>query len=213
MRWTLPNAITVLRLLLTPLLFVLLFREGMSGRLLAFVVFAVAGLSDVWDGYLARRRGEITDFGRMADPLADKLLLAAALIPFYLIMRDAPGLGGLPLYGEVPLWVVLVLLGREVVVTVLRFLAAGRGSVVAASRAGKYKAFSQNLFVGATILWLALQTGAADGGWSGRFWAGWQWFHGWFVAVTLSVALLLTIYSLVLYLRRFGSLLAGGADA
>lgn len=209
-KWNLPNLVTAGRLVLTPLLFVLLLQPRMSMRFLGFVVFAVAALSDLWDGYLARRRGQVTDFGRLADPLADKLLLAAALVPFYMVTTAEPSVAGLPVYGVVSLWVVLVLLGREVVVTVLRTLAARRGEVVAASRAGKYKAFTQNLFNGAMVLWLALRTGATERGWSGEFWEAWQGFHGWFIAATLTVALLLTVYSLVLYLRQFWEVLRGG---
>lgn len=210
MKWNLPNLVTAGRLVLTPVLFVLLLQPRMSMRFLGFVVFAVAALSDLWDGYLARRRGQVTDFGRLADPLADKLLLAAALVPFYLVTTAEPSVAGLPVYGVVSLWVVLVLLGREVLVTVLRTVAARRGAVVAASRTGKYKAFTQNLFNGAMVLWLALRTGAVERGWSGGFWEAWQGFHGWFIAATLTVALLLTVYSLALYLRQFWDVLRGG---
>lgn len=203
MRWTLPNAITALRIVLAPVLVVLLYLPNLTGRLVAFLVFVVAAVSDLWDGWLARRRGEITDFGKLADPLADKLLLAAALIPLFLLTRSRPEIAGLPLYGHVPLWVVAVLLGRELLVTVLRTLAARLGTVIQARRAGKYKAFTQSLFIGSAILWLALRTAAAERGWRGELWEGWAAFHGWFVAVTLSAALFLTLLSLALYLGSF----------
>lgn len=203
MRWNLPNVITVVRIALAPVLVFLLYRPSMTGRLLAFAVFVLAAVSDLWDGWLARRRGQITDFGKLADPLADKLLLAAALVPLYLLGRSRPELAGLPLYGHVSLWIVLVLLGRELVVTVLRTLAARLGTVVQARKAGKYKAFAQNLFIGSTILWMALRTAAAEQGWRGALWSGWQGFHGWFVAVTLSAALFLTVLSLALYMGSF----------
>lgn len=202
MTWNLPNAITAARIAMAPLLVWLLYHPTSTGRMVAFAVFVLAAVSDLWDGWLARRRGQITDHGKLLDPLADKLLLAAALIPFYLLTSDRPELAGLPLYGHVPLWVVLVLLGRELLVTGLRTVFARRGRVVQARKAGKYKAFVQNLFIGGMILWLALQSAAglmAGGG----FWSSWEDFHGWWVTVTLSGAVLLTLWSMALYLAAF----------
>lgn len=203
MTWNLPNLITIARIVTAPVLVWLLYQPTGGGRVVAFVVFVLAAVSDLWDGWLARRRGEITDFGKLMDPLADKLLLAAALIPFYLLTRSQPDLAGLPLYGHVPLWVVLVLLGRELLVTVLRSVFARRGQVVQARQAGKYKAFVQNLFIGGMILWLGFRSTPDLVGASEGFWAGWEVFHGWWVAVTLSGALVLTIWSLILYLGAF----------
>lgn len=213
MTWNLPNLITTGRILLAPALVYLLFHPTSGARIAAFVVFVVAAVSDLWDGWLARRRGEITDYGKLVDPLADKLLLAAALIPFYVLTRADPVLGGLPLYGHVSLWIVIVFLGRELIVTGLRTVAARRGEVVQARRAGKYKAFAQNLFIGGTILWMALRTAGAEGGWTGALWRAWQALNGWFVTVTLTGALVLTLVSLGLYLISFGGILGGrGAE-
>lgn len=209
MTWNLPNLITTGRILLAPALVYLLFHPTSGARIAAFVVFVVAAVSDLWDGWLARRRGEITDYGKLVDPLADKLLLAAALIPFYVLTRADPVLGGLPLYGHVSLWIVIVILGRELIVTGLRTVAARRGEVVQARRAGKYKAFAQNLFIGGTILWMALRTAGAEGGWTGTLWRAWQALNGWFVTVTLTGALVLTLVSLGLYLISFGGILGG----
>lgn len=200
MSWNLPNVITTARIVMAPLLVWLLYRPTAGGRVVAFAVFVLAAVTDLWDGWLARRRGEITDYGKLADPAADKLLLAAALVPFYLLTHDRPDLAGLPLYGHVPLWVVLVLLGRELLVTGLRTLFARRGRVIQASKAGKYKAFVQNLFIGGMILWLALQSRTAPGD---GFWGPWEVFHGWWVTVTLTGALALTLWSMGLYLVAF----------
>lgn len=210
MRWGLPNLVTAGRLALTPVLVILVLQASVDARVAACAVFLVAAVSDLWDGYLARSRGEITDFGKLADPLADKLLLAAALVPIYLVTRSDPALAGIPLYGHVPLWVVLVFLGREVLITALRTLVARKGTVVQARRAGKYKAFLQNIFLGAALLWLALRTGAATRGWQGGSWEDWFAFHGWFVALTLTVALALTLYSMALYLASFRGLVGDG---
>lgn len=211
MTWTLPNLITTGRLAAAPVLSYLLLQSGPGARLAAFGLFVAAAVSDVWDGYLARRRGEVTRYGIVADPIADKLLLAAALVPFYLLTRGSPSLGGLPLFDAIPLWAVLVLLGREVTVTLLRFLALRRGSVVAARKSGKYKTVFQNLFLGAMILWLALRSGAATGAATGGVWRGLEPVLGWLVSGTLALALFLTVYSLAIYANAFARLLTGEA--
>lgn len=211
MSWNAPNAITTVRLLLTPVLFYLLLQPGTGTRVVGLIVFGVAAVSDLWDGYLARRHGQITDFGKLVDPLADKLLLAAALVPLYLITHDSRLMAEVPLYHSVALWIVLVFLGREVLITVLRTVAARRGQVFEAQKAGKYKAFLQNLFIGASILWVALAGG--ERGVLEETGPAWTAFHGWFITVTLTVALVLTVYSMVVYLSSFAGLLRKRVDA
>lgn len=211
MSWNVPNAITTLRLLLTPVLFYLLLQAGTGAKVAGMIVFGVAAVSDLWDGYLARRHGQITDFGKLMDPLADKLLLASALVPLYLLTRDSELMAEVPLYDSVALWIVIVFLGREVLITVLRTVAARRGQVVEARKVGKYKAFLQNLFIGAAILWVALAGG--EQGVLEETGAAWATFHGWFITVSLTVALLLTVYSLVVYLAGFSGLLRQRVDA
>lgn len=205
--YNLPNAITAARVVLAPVVAYLLFQPSARIRVLAFLVFLVAAVSDVWDGHLARTRGEITDFGKLVDPMADKLLVAATLIPFFILTRMNPGLGHLPLYDGMPLWVLVVLFGREIIVTWLRMVAARRGDVVPAARSGKYKAFAQNVFIGAMILWLAWRTAVLAHGWDGPLSRFWSFFHGWFTTISLTVALVLTVVSLVIYLRNFRRIL------
>ncbi len=199
----LPNAITILRIVLAPVTALLLFQPGVGSRLLAMAVFLVAALSDLVDGALARQRGEITDFGKLVDPIADKLLLVATLVPFYLLTNAEPALGRLPIFGGIELWVLVVFFGREIVVTWLRTRAAQRGTVVPAQKAGKYKAFSQNVFIGSMVLWLAYRSAVTTGG--GRLPLGpaWDAFHGWFTSTSLIVALALTVYSFFVYVRAF----------
>ncbi|HKK07489.1 MAG TPA: CDP-alcohol phosphatidyltransferase family protein [Gemmatimonadota bacterium] len=204
MTWNLPNVITTARVVLAPLLAYLLFESSTLARAAACGVFLVAAVSDLWDGYLARRRREITDYGKLVDPVADKLLLAAALIPLYVLTRRGPELAGLPVYGSVPLWAVLVLLGRETLVTVLRSVAARRGRIVAALKSGKYKAFVQNLFLGGALVWVALRTGGLPTSWSE---APGVAAVGWFTAISLTGALLLTLGSLAEYLVAFARVL------
>lgn len=211
MSWNVPNAITTLRLLLTPVLFYLLLQPGTGPKVAGMIVFGVAAVSDLWDGYLARRHGQITDFGKLMDPLADKLLLAAALVPLYLLTHDSTLMAEVPLYDSVALWIVIVFLGREVLITALRTVAARRGQVVEARKVGKHKAFLQNLFIGAAILWVALAGG--ERGVLEETGAVWATFHGWFITVALTVALFLTVYSMVVYLAGFAGLLRERVDA
>lgn len=203
------NLLTGGRLVLAPVLFVLLLQPSRSLRTLGFGVFVLAAVTDLWDGYLARRRGEVTDFGRLADPLADKLLLAAALIPVYLATTRHAHLAGIPVYGDVSFWIVAVLLGRELLVTALRMLAARNGQVISASRAGKYKTFSQDLFLGAAILWLAFRSGPTAPSAPFSLGDGWWGLNGWFITVTLTCALLLTVYSMAAYLARYARIVRG----
>ena len=155
MLWTLPNIITLCRIGLTPVIALLPFINGATPKLIAFVVFLIAAISDIYDGRLARERDEITDFGKILDPLADKLLLLAALIPIFWITRYPMKQYEIPWWGNLPLVVLLLLLGREVFMTALRHYAKKRGVVIAAMGVGKLKAVMQNIFLGATILWFA----------------------------------------------------------
>jgi CDP-diacylglycerol---glycerol-3-phosphate 3-phosphatidyltransferase len=123
------NALTVLRLALVPVFVACLLAGGTGWRVAAFVVFAVASVTDLLDGRLARSRGLITDFGKIADPIADKALTGAALVT-------------LSALGELAWWVTVVILAREISVTLLRFWVIRRG-VIAASRGGKLKTLLQ----------------------------------------------------------------------
>lgn len=199
----LPNALTTMRVLLAPLVAALLLQPRASARLVAGIVYLVAAVSDLIDGEIARRRGEITDFGKLVDPIADKLLLVATLIPFWILTKNAPELGGLPIFGGVPLWTLLVFFGREVLITMLRTRAARNGVVVPSMPIGKYKAAAQSVFSGSMIAWLALRTAAIEKGWSGGTYRAWETFHGWFTTVMLILALLLTVASLFVYLNEF----------
>ncbi|MCW2680168.1 MAG: CDP-diacylglycerol--glycerol-3-phosphate 3-phosphatidyltransferase [Frankiales bacterium] len=144
----LPNALTMGRLLVVPFFALLLLLDGASDgtRLVAAALFVLACLTDVVDGRLARSRGQVTDFGIMADPIADKALVGAALI-------------GLSLLDVLPWWATLVILGRELAVTAMRSALARHG-MIPASRGGKLKALSQNIAV--TLYLLPLDGLVAD---------------------------------------------------
>ncbi len=202
--WNLPNVITIIRIGMTPVIALLPFIEGYTPKLIAFVIFVITALTDMLDGYLARSRGLVTDLGKLLDPLADKLLLLASLVPIYWIARERQDLYGIPFWGSIPLWVCLLLLGRELAMTAFRRLAQNRGVVIAAGSAGKLKTTFQNIFIGAIFAWFAFRDAFRSEGWQdsalARFWTE---FHGGFVAVTLGLAALLTVYSFAIYLVRY----------
>jgi CDP-diacylglycerol--glycerol-3-phosphate 3-phosphatidyltransferase len=126
----LPNLLTVARILLVPALVVALLAETGSGDIIAAAVFAVASLTDMVDGYLARSRGQITTFGKLMDPVADKLLVIAALVSLVSLDRlDA--------------WVAMVIIAREFAVTATRMAATQQGVVIAANLWGKVKTIVQ----------------------------------------------------------------------
>ncbi len=139
--WNLANALTVFRLVLVPVFLVALFwgtGHLTSWRITACLIFGVASVTDRIDGELARKRNSVTEFGKLADPIADKALVGAALI-------------GLSLLHDLPWWVTVVILIREVGVTVLRFWVIRHG-VLAASRGGKLKTLLQAVAIGLFVL-------------------------------------------------------------
>src|ERR687897_743454 len=95
-RSTLPNVITVGRIIMAPIVAALLFTPTFSARFLAWILFLIAAFSDLWDGYLARKHGWISDFGKLVDPLADKLLLLCTFVPFYLLSHGPDPQNQLP---------------------------------------------------------------------------------------------------------------------
>lgn len=207
-RSTLPNAITVARIVMAPLVGALLFVPTFTARLIAWLLFIAAALSDLWDGHLARKHGWITDFGKLVDPIADKLLLMMTFIPFYILSHGGQPHGQLVAIGELPLWVVIVIFGREVLITLIRSVAARQGTVIPAGRSGKLKAVFQNIFVGTAIAWLALHSAALNHGWlDTAAWRYWSWFHGFVFLTSLGIAIFLTVYSLGVYLWQWRRLM------
>lgn len=214
MIWTLPNILTLCRIGLTPVIALLPFINGYVPKLIAFVVFLIAAISDIYDGRLARERNEITDIGKLLDPLADKLLLIATLVPIYWITTHRMQEYGIPWWGNVPLWVAVILVGREVLMTVFRQVAKKRGVVIAAASAGKIKTIIQDIFIGATIAWFAWKDMALAFGWeTGWFGRLWERFHGAVVAITLGITVLITVYSLGVYIYKYRRLFRGVPSA
>ncbi|GAA1623828.1 CDP-diacylglycerol--glycerol-3-phosphate 3-phosphatidyltransferase [Georgenia ruanii] len=148
--WNIANVLTMVRIVMVPLFAVLLLQGTTATRLWAAVVFALAALTDKLDGHLARSRGLVTNFGKLADPIADKALVLTALV---LLSLD----------GSLPWWVTIVIIVRELGITVLRFFMKRR-AVMAASKGGKLKTTLQVAFILLLLLpWAALvPTGVAD---------------------------------------------------
>ncbi len=132
-----PNLLSLLRIALLPLLIYLLTDPGPFYGILAAITFFIASLTDFFDGYLARRHGQISTLGKFLDPLADKLLVTAALVMLVAIDRSP----------RVPAWIVVVIIGREIAVTGLRAIAASEGIVLAAEQLGKYKMLFQMIAI------------------------------------------------------------------
>lgn len=180
----LPNSLTVVRIFLVPLLVVVLLTEfereqilGIPKELVAAGIFGIASITDWLDGYLARRRRQVTSLGQMLDPIADKLLTAAAFISLVQL-------------GLAPAWMVAVIIGREFLITALRSRAHSRGFSMPASQLGKFKMGSQVT----AILLLIL-------GWHPSSWLAT------FGYIALWVVMGLAIVSAVDYYRRFQLLL------
>lgn len=133
------NKLTLLRVVLVPVFMAFFLMEGIAWQMAALAVFAIASLTDMLDGQIARKRNQITTFGKFADPLADKMLITAAFV--VLLQR-----------GIIDSWAVMIVLAREFMVSGVRLAAAAEGKVIAASLWGKLKTVSQMIAVIAALL-------------------------------------------------------------
>ena len=171
----LPNHLTILRIAAVPVIVIFLFFPGKLAAFFASLLFSMAAITDLLDGYIARRHNAVTILGKALDPLADKLLITAALIML------------IPL-GRVPAWVAVVIISREIAITSLRGMTAREGSIISASNLGKYKTIFQDIaliglllhyeylfvdfhVVGMFFLWVALVV---------TIWSGIDYFYRFF---------------------------------
>ena len=228
----LPNALSAGRIAITPLIAMLPFASSSTLRLAAFVLFLVAAISDYADGVLARSRKQETNLGKMLDPLADKLLLLGTFIPMYALSGAGPGLGPMRPHGNVPgvmirqdglladslafpfltplgavplfWWVVVIVLGREIAMTIFRQAAARRGVVIAAIGPAKWKTGMQLVWQGAAYFWFFIGTLAVEHRWNTGSWRALALFNGAVGTLTMTAAVILTVYSLWLYVSRYG---------
>jgi phosphatidylglycerophosphate synthase len=232
----LPNLITVGRIAATPLIAALIISAGWQLRLSAWVLYIIAAVTDYFDGKLARDRNLVTNLGKLLDPLADKLLLIFTLVPMYWLTRDVGLFGTLPRNGSwaagdtigpvfssaahvaypfvtplglvgLPVWIVAIVLGRELFMTAFRQYAAHRGVIIASIGPAKWKTTFQSIWVGAAFFWYFSAAAAVEHRWTSDAWHLFAMFNGVVGVLSMVGAVILTVYSLGLYLQRYGGLL------
>lgn len=125
-----PNKLTLIRTLMVPIFIIFMYLDFEGSRYIATAIFAIASFTDFLDGYLARRDNLVTNFGKFADPLADKILVCSAMIM-------------LVSYNEIPAWAVIIIIAREFTITGFRIIAASENITIAASPLGKFKTVTQ----------------------------------------------------------------------
>ena len=143
----LPNKITLSRIVLAFIFMFLLFSPGITAKYLALLTFGIASLTDYFDGRIARQRKLENDFGRLMDPIADKVLILAAFLAFVEMKI-------------IPAWMAIIIIFRELVITGLRITAAGRGKILSASSAGKHKTVSQMVAIISILTFIIIRESA-----------------------------------------------------
>jgi CDP-diacylglycerol--glycerol-3-phosphate 3-phosphatidyltransferase len=189
MNWA--NRLTVSRLVMTILFVATLNCEWQYARTAALIIFILAGVTDFFDGEIARRYGEVTNFGKLMDPLVDKIMMAAAFISL------------VPL-GAIPAWAATTVVARDFLITGLRLMASAQGQVLPAERLGKHKTSWQIITVVFFLVLLSareLAYGEAAGGW---------WFRAWNQAgpVLVWITVILTVYSGLRYAWKHRDVIA-----
>ena len=184
----LPNKLTISRIMMTVLFLIMLFVEFSFHYTVALVLFVAASITDILDGTIARKRGLITDFGKLMDPLADKMLICSAFIAFIELEW-------------MPAWMVIVIVARELAITGLRLLAASKNIVLAAEKQGKNKTITQVV----AIIALLVTNSYGDWGIVGSFFSftiaghAWAW---WVAEISKWAAVTLTATSGIYYLWK-----------
>jgi phosphatidylglycerophosphate synthase len=221
----LPNALTIGRIVATPLLMILPLTNSAAARLAAFVLFLVAAITDYYDGVLARTRNLITDLGKILDPLADKLLLIGTFVPMFYLQAPASDpvmqligahrdelsyypfvISMLGAEFRVPFywWVAVIVLGRELAMTIMRQVAARRGTYIAAIGPAKLKTVFQLIWVGAAYFWFFVGTVDVIDVRASNGWGFLENLAGVVGTVTMVASVALTLYTLGIYIVRFG---------
>ena len=179
------NVLTLSRIVLAIVLVFLLEKSSSAGNILAFIVFLVAALTDFYDGHLAKTKGLISNFGKIMDPVADKILLLSAF-------------GVLAHIGMIAWWMFMVIAIREILVTASRLLAMRQGQVLAAEHAGKIKTVVQIITVSAILLYLVAQQSEYCSNWVHNAQHLWQSVNQGLLLITV----ILTLYSGIEYFRH-----------
>lgn len=238
--------LTASRIAAAPIVAWLPFIGTWQARFGAFALFVAIAITDYYDGKLARESGQVTDLGKLLDPLADKLLVVATFVPMFVLVGSensaslltpyteplVPGVTGpmvssMPGMAErvafpyvtpfaifgLPWWILAVVLGREVTMTLFRQYAKRKGVVIEAIGSAKWKTGLQLVWVGATLFWFGAATAAAARMWTSPWWTAAAHFIGIVSVLSMAGAVGLTLWSLWLYARQNRRLIAGIAQA
>ncbi|UCF63356.1 MAG: CDP-diacylglycerol--glycerol-3-phosphate 3-phosphatidyltransferase [bacterium] len=188
MRLTIPNQLTILRILLTPVFVLLFLKETTQGQFIASIVYILASLTDWYDGWYARQFGVITRWGQFMDPLADKFLVSSALVIFAWM-------------GYIMWWMVWIIVSRDVIVTLVRIYAIQKGTPIMTSAIAKWKTFAQM----AVILMILIFINWLNFYGPGSFTYKAQYFD--FVGISMITVTLLTLISAIFYFYENGQLI------
>lgn len=183
----LPNKLTIMRIALAFVFIVFLVLPGLAPKVAALVTFLIASATDALDGYLAKKYNQITDFGRLMDPIADKILILSAFIAFVQMQL-------------IPAWMAVVIVFRETVVTGLRALALAKGKIISADSGGKHKTICQMFAIVAILLLIIFKEAGPKlfGFWSTRT----ETIYRYTVDVLMLITVALTLISGVSYLLK-----------
>lgn len=184
---TFSNKLTISRIFLTFIFMILLFSGGFAFKAAALLVFIAASCTDYLDGYLAKKRNEITNFGRFMDPIADKILTIAAFLAFVEMKL-------------IPAWMVVVIIFRELLITGLRVTALAKGDVIEAAAGGKHKTVSQMLSIVLILFFISFKEAGVR---TFRFWdSHFEYWYGHIIYFMMLVTVILTVISGVSYIIR-----------
>jgi len=190
----LPNKLTLARILLSPVFMVFLLIDNVYSRYFATLIFLIAALTDLYDGYIARKYGVVTGFGKFMDPLADKILVSTAFISFVAL-------------GYVKAWMILVIIVREFLITGLRSLAAYKGMVIMPTILAQVKTFSQMLVIMIILVFTNLKTTLVPLGYNWSFFSNPTIFK--LFDLLIFISMLLTVGTGIDYLVKNIPLLKG----
>ncbi len=175
----LSNKLTLSRIGLTFLMMAFIFLDGVIPKICAFVIFLLACFTDFLDGWIARKRSEISDFGKIMDPVADKVLVLGAFLSFVQLQL-------------IPAWMVVLVIIREFLITGMRLFAIRKGVVLAAEAAGKHKTVSQMVTIFSILIFLVIRESAVSFSfWDERFQSGFRYV----ILVLMSITVIFTLYS------------------
>ncbi|MFC1666714.1 CDP-diacylglycerol--glycerol-3-phosphate 3-phosphatidyltransferase [Candidatus Omnitrophota bacterium] len=177
----LPNKLTISRIILAGVFILSLFIEGVGAKFVALAVFLIACITDYYDGFIARKNNIITDFGRLMDPIADKILILGGFLAFVEMKI-------------IPAWMVIVIIARELLITGIRILAVSKKKVLSAEMAGKHKTVSQIVAVLSILVFLIIR----DSAFTFRYI---EYYHGGIYALML-ITVLMTVISGVSYMLK-----------